>query len=294
MTEFHLSAFSDEADSALDVQLAALKRCRISMMEIRGVNGKNVSELTDAEARETAARLKDAGVSLSAMGSPYGKYPADEPFGPHLDEFRRGLELCGILGAKYMRMFSFYVPAGTEAKAWRDTVLERLDTMLTLAEAAGVRLAHENEKGIYGDTDARCRDLKDTFGDRLDVIFDPANFVQCGVDTLNALDLLGSDITYAHIKDAYYEDGSVVPAGHGEGHVEALLRALDARGGSFCLTLEPHLKVLEGLTSLQDEQLRHRYQYPSAEAAFDAAANALKEQLQKIGYTESEAGTWIR
>lgn len=294
MTQFILSAFSDEAGAPLATQIAALHRNRIARTELRGVNGKNVSSLSDEEARETARILSGEGIALSAMGSPYGKYDIDQPFAPHLDAFKRGLELCGLLGAKRMRMFSFFYPKGSDPDAWKDEVFDRIDEMLSLAKQAGVRLAHENEKGIYGDTDDRCRAIKDAFGDKLDVVFDPANFVQCGVDTLQALRLLGQDVAYAHIKDALASDGSVVPAGKGDGHVDALLRALDGRGGEFMLTLEPHLTVFDGLAGLQDEKLRHAYHYPTAEAAFDAAVAALKELLSGMGFGEKEEGTWIR
>ena len=52
--------------------------------------------------------------------------------------------------------------------------------------------------------------------DELDGVFDPANFVQCGIDTIEAFELLQDRITYLHIKDAL-PDGSVVPAGKGHG-----------------------------------------------------------------------------
>ena len=45
------------------------------------------------------------------MGSPIGKISiADEDFPAHLDKLRHVLELADVLGAKNLRMFSFYVP----------------------------------------------------------------------------------------------------------------------------------------------------------------------------------------
>jgi len=292
MANFRLSAFSDEAGAALTAQIAALHRNGITLTELRGVDGENVSKLSDEKAKETARILAGEGIGLSAMGSPYGKYPIEQPFAEHLDAFRRGLELCNLLGTDRMRMFSFFYPKGGNADEWKNAVLDRLDEMLTLAKDAGVRLAHENEKGIYGDTETRCRVIKDAFGDRIDIVFDPANFVQCGVNTLTGLKLLGGDIAYAHIKDAMFADGSVVPAGKGEGHVDALIAALDARGGDYMLTLEPHLTVFDGLAGLQDEKVLHKYHYPTSDAAFDAAAAALKELLTASGHRETQTGIW--
>ncbi|HAA24848.1 MAG TPA: xylose isomerase, partial [Ruminiclostridium sp.] len=46
----------------------------------------------------------------------------------------------------------------------------------------GIILAHENEKGIYGDTPERCVDIiKSMNCDYVRAVFDPANFIQCDV-----------------------------------------------------------------------------------------------------------------
>ena len=47
-----LCAFADEADPQLDGQIEALKANGISLLEIRGVDGKNISQITPAEAKE--------------------------------------------------------------------------------------------------------------------------------------------------------------------------------------------------------------------------------------------------
>ena len=59
MVRFRLSAFADEADPSLKQQIEVLRRHGISLLEMRGVDGKNVSELSDAEAAE-ARRAKAA------------------------------------------------------------------------------------------------------------------------------------------------------------------------------------------------------------------------------------------
>lgn len=297
MIEYQLSAFADEADKMLSAQIAVMAEHRIACLEMRGVDGKSVAELTDEQAREAKRKLDGMGYRLSAMGSPYGKYPVDQPFDAHLAQFRRGLELCHILGADRMRMFSFFIPKGDDAANWRGAVLERLHQMLELAGEAGVLLAHENEKGIYGDTDARCLDLMEHFGGRLGCIFDPANFLQCQVLPAEAFEKLEKYITYLHVKDALLADGSVVPAGRGDGEIARILDRLGQKGaGRMTLTLEPHLRVFDGLSALQGEELAHKYHYPDSKAAFAAAADALKDQLTSIGYHEAEGGqgVWTR
>lgn len=294
MSSFQLSSFADEADASLKGQIEAMERHGVFLLEMRGVDGKNVSELTDQEAGDARKMLEDHGMTLSAMGSPYGKYPIDQPFGAHMDSFRRGLEICRRLGARRIRMFSFYMPKQGNPADWKNKVMDQLDEMLRAAEDAGVELCHENEKGIYGDTDARCAELLTAFAGRLGGIFDPANFIQCGVRPEQAMPALKPFIRYMHIKDALLDSGAVVPAGCGDGHVCELLEALAGQAEHMVLTLEPHLTVFEGLNRLQDEKLEHRYHYESRAAAYAAAVNALKEILTSLHYTEGGNGVWTR
>ncbi len=284
MARFILSAFADEASPMLDEQIAALREEGISLIELRGVDGKNVSALTLEEAAQVKAKLDAAGIRLSALGSPYGKSSLGVTFDEHLALFKHGLELCKALDCKRIRMFSFYPAQGVSAEDCREEVLRRLDIMLTLAEEAGVQLVHENEKGIYGDDTARNADLLNHFGDRLGFAFDPANFIQCGVKPIEAYAALHERITYMHIKDALMADGAVVSAGHGDGDVAEILRRLNAeREDDIILTVEPHLTVFQGLSDLQDEELLHHERYPDSRMAFHAAVSALKTILMQIG-----------
>ena len=282
MAKFILSAFADEASPVFDEQLRILREEDVTLIELRGADGKNCADLTLEEATALREKLDAAGIGLSALGSPYGKYPLAEPFEEHLDKFRHGLEICRVLGAKRIRMFSFY-PAGEVDEASRQEVLRRLEIMLTLAEEAGVQLVHETEKGIYGDTAERNADLLAHFGDRLGFAFDPANFIQCGVKPIEAFGQLHERITYMHIKDALMADGAVVCAGHGDGNVPEILRRLNAeREDEVILPVEPHLTVFKGLDQLQDEQLKHHESYPDSRTAFHAAVTALREILAAL------------
>ena len=58
-----------------------------------------------------------------------------------------------------------------------------------------------------------------------------------------------------------------------------------AQGGS-AMTLEPHLKVFDGLKALEESGntsvVGGVYQYPDANTAFDAACNAMKAILKEV------------
>ena len=272
-------AFSDEASSSLTGQIAAMKRNGLDGMEIRGVDGQNVAAITREKAAEVLRMLKDNGLAVWSVGSPIGKIPLDGGgFEEHLDSLKHVLEIADVLECRNIRMFSFYMPEGAAPESCRGEVIDRLGKMAELASGTGIALCHENEKGIYGDNAARCREILDAVPG-LKCVFDPANFIQCGQDVKKAWELLGKDVYYMHIKDAL-PDGSVVPAGKGIGHLPELLKAYIAGGGG-AVTLEPHLRVFDGLKDLEKDLKTPvpANTWPTADAAFDAACNALKALL---------------
>ncbi len=280
--KYRLCAFADEADPMIIGQIAAMKRNDVGLLEIRGVDGKNISEVSLEKVREVRHMLDDAGLAVWSIGSPTGKITLTDDFGAHTESFKRMLEAAEILGADAFRMFSFF-----GAQNEREEVIERLGKLCDIAKGSRAKLCHENEKGIYGDTAERVKDLLDALPE-LGGIFDPANFIQCGVEILPAWELLKDRIDYMHVKDAL-KSGAVVPSGYGDGHLEAVVTDFLRRGGEV-LTLEPHLTIFEGLAGLEQEGERteigsERFVYKNGNEAFDAAVNALKEILNRNGAT---------
>ncbi|MDE5576817.1 MAG: sugar phosphate isomerase/epimerase [Oscillospiraceae bacterium] len=274
--KFRLAAFADEADSSLDGQISAMTETGVKYLEIRGVDGENISDITVDKARDIRARLDAAGISVWALGSPFGKIGITKDFEPHLEKFKRGLELADILGTRHIRIFSFYVPQDNP-KRYSDEVMKRLEKMLAAAKGSGVLLCHENEKGIYGDNAERCTEIHKNFPE-LRAVFDPANFVQCGQETTSAWELLSPYVEYLHIKDAL-TDGSVVPAGKGIGNIPYILK----RYHGEVLTVEPHLSVFNGLDKLErGEAAERKYCYPDPRTAFGAAVDALKKIMEEL------------
>ena len=159
-------------------------------------------------------------------------------------------------------------------------VIDRMGAFVELAREYGVNPCHENEKGIYGDIASRCLKLHKAVPE-LKAVFDPANFVQCGQDTLQAWEMLSPYVHYMHIKDAL-PNGSVVPPGMGSGNVPAIISKYHALGGRV-LSLEPHLYDFVGLKSLEqegDESVVGAMSFATAEDAFDYAAKTLKNILE--------------
>ncbi len=247
MTNFILSAFGDEIADDLDTQLLVLKSLRIPNLELRGVWGRNVLDLSDGEARAVRETCDVNGIAVRCIGSPVGKSSIEEPEMVELDNLRRIFAIAELVGARMVRLFSYYPPQGVrsaEYDSYLDEAARRLRALASLAEEEGFDLLLENEKDIVGDTAARCAALlRAVASPRLRFVWDPANFVQVGEAqvTERAWDALGAYTDTVHVKDAHLADGEVAPAGAGDGQVSELLAHLAAAERPICLALEPHL-----------------------------------------------------
>ena len=207
-------------------------------------------------------------------------FKKNDDFKKHLDVFRHTLEISKILEAKCFRLFSFYISAKKNFDDFRNEVIDRMGTFIGIGKDYDIKLCHENEKGIYGDIARRCLDIYKAHPS-LGGVFDPANFVQCGENTLDAWELLNPYITYMHIKDAA-NDGSVVPPGEGNGNLQDIVKKYMENGGTV-FTMEPHLTAFGGLEALEKEGGRSgigKYSFKNNRESFDFACDTFKKLLQ--------------
>lgn len=238
-----LTGFADEISPELDQQLDTLAAEEMRYLELRGAWGTNVLKLSDEQVARVKADLAARGVGVSSIGSPIGKIGIGDDFAPHLADFRRAIDVAHELGVPFIRIFSFFIPAGDNPASHRGAVLDRMGQLVRAAEGSGLTLVHENEKEIYGDIPARCLDiLRSIDSPTLRAAWDPANFVQCGVRPhTEGYDDLRPYIAYVHIKDALLDSGQVVPAGQGDGELRTTIAALRESGFDGFFSLEPHL-----------------------------------------------------
>ena len=66
-------AFADEACPQLEGQIAAMRRNGLQGLEVRGVDGTNVSDISLEKAEQVRKMLDDAGLITWSIGSPIGK-----------------------------------------------------------------------------------------------------------------------------------------------------------------------------------------------------------------------------
>lgn len=284
-----ISGFSDEIDSNFDVQLKSLNLLKLNYLSIRGVNDKNIADF-DFEAFNDyiKPKLEEYNIKISSIGSPIGKIEVEdeEAFEKQKKILENLCKICNDNKIKFIRIFSFYIPKGKSADDYKEIVLKKLKDLISIAKKYNVKLIHENEKGIYGDIPERCKLLAENlFSENFALIFDFANFVQVGVDTIKAYEMLKQYLVYIHVKDARYEDGQNVVAGTGAGNIEIILKDLFSNGYNGFLTLEPHLTKFASLQYLEKENPKDIIKEDLVDNGFigyKVQLNALNKILEKI------------
>ena len=279
MKKFLFSGFTDEFAPEFDRQVAAAKDFSMDMIELRGADGINVGAMTVEQIKGYAQKLQDAGIGVSAVGSPLGKVKLDSDMDAHMEQVRKICEFANILGTKNIRMFSFYSPTGKSIRDCKNEVIDNLGRMLDIADTFGVTLCHENEGEIYGERPHQCMELLEAFGGRLKCVYDMGNYVLQQVKAWEGYQLQRPYIQYFHIKDALAA-GAIVPPGCGEAKIgEILSEHKEYADGDFFVSLEPHLELFSGLNALVGRSFENPYKYPDAKTAFADAAEKLKKLL---------------
>ena len=270
-----ITGFADEISDDPKVQIETLRSEGIRYLEFRAVWKTNVLSLPRDRLKEYRRMLDDAGIRVSAIGSPVGKIQIADPFGPELERFKYSLEVADLMGAEYVRIFSYYIPEGDDPERYRGEVLRRMKRKVDAAQGSPLTIFNENEADLYGMRPERCREIIDYCGgrERLIQCFDPGNFVHGGMDPWHAWEILGDVTGYFHIKDGRRDpDWRATPAGEGDGRIPDILAdAIRGRGYDGFLSLEPHLAGGDKRSGFSGPDLYRK------------AAQALKRVLEGIG-----------
>ena len=211
--------------------------------------------LSDEQIQEFKKLLDGEGFGLSAIGSPIGKVAIDAPFEPHLDKFKRAIELCGVFGTPNIRVFSYYPPGNDPnfdpanwPRAPRRGHPPDAGEGRDSPRRASVVLFHENEHRIYGDSPDRVADILATVNSpALRAAYDAANYAYGNFDPVEGWEKTKEFTSHFHIKDwkkgghaAGHEYGVI--AGTGDGHIAHSIRGAVAMGYKGFAVMEPHLR----------------------------------------------------
>ena len=198
----------------------------------------------------------------------------------HLAMAERAFAIAKRFNAKYVRVFSFYLPENKTREECKDEVFTAMEKIIVLAEKYNVIPCHENEAKIYGESPACCLQLLQHFEGRLKAVFDMGNFVLDGHDPYpDAYNILKEYIAYFHIKDSLFA-GAIVPPGKGEAKIKEVLDDYRSTATQTTfITLEPHLQTFSGLNALVGKAFENPYKFETKEIAFRTAHEELCKLL---------------
>ncbi len=278
-----LSAFSDEAGASCDEQITAAKHAGLSRIDIRSIDGFNITELPLENAKTIKNKLDDAGISVQMFGSPIGKIDILDDMEIDVEKMHHLATLAPVLDCNAVRIFSYYNKTEIPHVEWREKSLANLTRLRDEAEKLGLVLYHENERHIYGDLGADVMEIACLRGTNFKLLFDFDNYQQSGEDVYAVWRSLAEQTDSFHLKDSTSENMHV-PVGLGNGQVEKILRDAVARNWNGPLAVEPHLAhsgavALTGPGGIVNESYANM---PPVES-FHLAVETATKLLNKIG-----------
>jgi len=241
-----LSGISDEAGKSLDVQIKAHRELGWSHIELRMVDGRQFTSLSDAEFDVAYGQLEKAGLKVSCFSSAIANWarPITGSFEMDLDDLRRSIPRMRRLGCPFIRIMS-WPNKGLELEAWKNEVLRRMKELVRMAEDGGIVLALENCDGWASQSAVHMVDfLRRIDSPALKVVFDTGNPPAHGHNAAAWYLAVKRYIAYVHIKDCYIDSDEQVRytwPGEGHGFVRFILDDLLQGGYDGGISIEPHV-----------------------------------------------------
>lgn len=256
----YLTGFADEAASDIDGQIRATKELGWEYIESRGIDGKNIHDLSDEEFDVVYGKLQDSGVKINCFGSAIANWgkKINEPFDSSLEEAKRAIPRMKRLGTKLVRIMSFAVLPDREADdQMEEERFKRLRILHKMFTDEGLLPVHENCMNYGGmGWPFTLKMLENVPG--LKLVFDTGNPVFSDdrskpkphpkQSAWEFYTHIKDHIAYVHIKDGYWDaenNKSVFTfPGEGNGNVREIVKDLLANGYDGGISIEPHLAVV--------------------------------------------------
>lgn len=266
-----LGIIADEVHASFETACASIAQWGLPLVEVRNVDGRNVTLLDDAALDDAVATVKRHGLRVSGVASPVFKSALDErpsdaaadfavpglvTVADNLALLERACLAARRFDTRLVRVFTFFrVP-------WSETVVDDVARhLLRAAEVAqrhGVVLAVENEPVCVVATGAELGRfferldalLPDALRPHVGALWDPGNALGAGeaAPFPDGYAAVPADrLVHVHLKDlgrAPASFGTFVPIGQGRIDYRGQFRALARDGYRGSVVLEPHYAPL--------------------------------------------------
>ncbi|MEI7833388.1 MAG: sugar phosphate isomerase/epimerase, partial [bacterium] len=245
----YFAGISDEAGSSIEEQIAAHKQLGWKHLELRLINGTNLTAVDDATFENVVEKVTAAGMKVCSFASALANWgrPITTDFEVDVAELKAALPRMQRLGTLYIRCMSW--PNAKEEKwaddVWRDEAVRRMKILAQMANDGGVILIHENCDGWGGDSPANTLELLERVDSpALKLVYDTGNPVAHGQDAHAYLKEVIDYVVHVHIKDGKKDaEGKVQWTYPGEGtcQVEKCVQTLIKHGYDAGYSIEPHI-----------------------------------------------------
>lgn len=257
-----LTGFADEAAKDLATQIKATQELGWNYISARGIDGKNIHDLSDAEFNTAEAQLNDAGIRIAEFGSLIGTWAKSitTDFDTTLAEIDRCIPRMQRLGTQIVRVMSYaQEPWGQDQQ--EQERFRRLRLITQRFTDAGLTTAHENCMNWGGYSAHHTLRLIQEVPD-LKLIFDTGNptFQQDRSkpntdgtfpwqDSLEFFHAVKEHVIHVHVKDCINPvTADVEPVytypGEGQSHVREIITELKKDHYTGFIAIEPHVATV--------------------------------------------------
>lgn len=239
-----LTGIADEAGENIERQIKAHKELGWNHIEVRNVDGKNLTDVDEAKFEQISEKLDEAKMQVCCFASQIANWARkiSGSFDLDLEELKRAIPRMHRLGTKYIRIMS-YANDNWSDDEWKKEVMERLRKLAQIAAEGGVILAHENCSGWGGQNSETALDIIETVNSpNLKFLLDTGNRPYGEGTVWNVYQKVKDYIVHVHIKDYEGEEGNrFVFPGEGDAQVEKIIRDLLSSGYEGGFSIEPHM-----------------------------------------------------
>lgn len=266
-----LAAITDEISQDFEHALDVMLEYGARGVELRGLWGTNISELSDEQATRAREAVRTRDMKVVCLATPF--YKCDLPdapaegtatgplhlaperdFSKQLDMLARCAELAHFFEADMLRVFSFWRKA-LPSPAIEARIVDSFAAPLRLAERENLTLVLENEHACYiGSGAEAARVLSEVNSAHLRAVWDPGNAFALGeVPFPDGYEAVRPWVAHVHLKDArivetpdHGPQARFCVMGEGEIDYPGQFAALRRDGYQGYLSLETHFVPAQG------------------------------------------------
>lgn len=230
-------------------QIRAHQEIGWEYIEIKSVEGINLTDVSDEKFNWVCQLLQDADMKVSCFSAKIGCHSISTPFDKEIGALRRSVERMRRLNTPFIRIMS-YQNDGLDEAAWEKEVIRRVKELARIAEDGSVVLVHENCAGWGGKGPEHTLELlAEVNSPALKLVWDTGNPVNYRQDPIEYFEKVKEHIVYVHVKDMKRceNNDEVTPVypGEGGGKVREIITRLIHSGYDGGFSIEPHFQMFQ-------------------------------------------------